>query len=82
MRMNIVEMWCIHAARDNLLYPTTKRTGPMLYKQQLTTRQRISQKSGESKRYVRADILVMDIYHRRLMFVNWRYQIQRKLELG
>ena len=79
MRINIVEMWCIHAARDNLLYPTTKRTGPMPYKQQLTTHQRISQKIGEGKRYIRADILVMDIYQRRLMFVNWRHQIKKKV---
>ena len=31
MRMNIIEMWCVHGARDNLLSLTTKWTGPMLY---------------------------------------------------
>lgn len=44
-----------------------KWTAPMLYEQQLTPDQRIPQKKGESNTYVRADISVKGINHRRLI---------------
>ena len=50
------QMGCGHGARDNLLSPTIKWSEPMLYKlQRLSAGQRLSEKKGESKRYVRAD---------------------------
>ena len=59
MRMNIFAklMWCVQGARVNLMSTTIKRTWPMLYNQQLTADQRITQKRGERKRYIRADML-------------------------
>ena len=63
-------MACEHGARDNLLTPTMEWSKSMLhvYKQQLTADQMIPQKRVESKRSVRADILVKGIYHRRLIY--------------
>ena len=43
LRRNIVEMGCGHGARDNLMSPTMKWSGSLLYKKRLTTDQRTSQ---------------------------------------
>ena len=63
-------MGCVHCARDTPLSPTMKWIGLMIYNQQLTADQRITQKRGERKRYVRADMLVKVIYHSTLIFGN------------
>ena len=72
MRMNIFVklMWCVQGIRVILMSNAIKRTGPVLYNQQVTADQRITQKRGESKRYVKADMLVKVIYHCTLILSN------------
>ena len=49
MRMKIVKMACVYGERDNILSPTMKWTGPMLYKKRLTADRIISQKEVNIK---------------------------------
>ena len=61
-KINVV---CIQGARVNLMSTAIKKTGPVLY-----CRSENYSKRGESKRYVRTDMLVKVIYHRTMILGN------------
>ena len=51
-------MWCVHGARDNLVFPTMKWSGPMIYKHAAVDgRSENSSKRGVRRRYVMAGYL-------------------------